>query len=107
MTAGTVDEYISTGGWKYLSYGGCIRQNAHVRPSDTTRVGRAVTGLRPDPTAKEPVSAGHDRVDERTGPDGARLDPETVHRTVLAHLRGEFATLSTTDELLASLGGAE
>lgn len=52
-----------------------------------------------DPTVVTDATATH----ARTGPDGERFAPEVVHRTALAHLRGEFATLSTTDELLASL----
>ncbi|SIS12453.1 cysteine hydrolase family protein [Natronorubrum thiooxidans] len=32
--------------------------------------------------------------------DGERFDAETVHRTALAHLEGEFATIATTAELL-------
>ena len=32
--------------------------------------------------------------------DGERFDAETVHRTALAHLEGEFATVATADELL-------
>ena len=32
--------------------------------------------------------------------DGERFDAETVHRTALAHLEGEFATVATTEELL-------
>ncbi|QCC59399.1 cysteine hydrolase [Natrinema thermotolerans] len=33
--------------------------------------------------------------------DGDSFDPETVHRTALAHLEGEFAEIACTDELLA------
>lgn len=32
--------------------------------------------------------------------DGERFDAETVHRTALAHLEGEFATVTETDDLL-------
>ncbi|QFU81538.1 cysteine hydrolase family protein [Natronorubrum aibiense] len=32
--------------------------------------------------------------------DGDHFDAETVHRTALAHLEGEFATVATTAELL-------
>ncbi|WP_247004075.1 cysteine hydrolase family protein [Halosolutus gelatinilyticus] len=32
--------------------------------------------------------------------DGERFDAETIHRTALAHLQGEFATVVRTDELL-------
>lgn len=35
--------------------------------------------------------------------DGERFDPETVHRTALAHLDGEFATVTSTADLLAAL----
>ncbi|MFC6824250.1 cysteine hydrolase family protein [Halopelagius fulvigenes] len=38
---------------------------------------------------------------DRAGPDGERYDAETTHRTALAHLRGEFAAVATTDEILA------
>jgi len=64
--------------------------------STTTRMAE---NLGFDPAVVTDATATH----ARTGPDGERFDPETVHRTALAHLRGEFATLSTTDELLASL----
>lgn len=64
--------------------------------STTTRMAE---NLGFDPTVVTDATATH----ARTGPDGARFDPETVHRTALAQLRGEFATLSTTDELLAPL----
>ena len=32
--------------------------------------------------------------------DGDRIDPETVHRTALAHLDGEFATITTTQAVI-------
>ncbi|RQG90250.1 cysteine hydrolase [Natrarchaeobius halalkaliphilus] len=32
--------------------------------------------------------------------DGERFDPETVHRTALAHLEGEFATVAETDSIV-------
>ncbi|NKE35380.1 cysteine hydrolase [Natronococcus sp. JC468] len=32
--------------------------------------------------------------------DGERFDAETIHRTALAHLEGEFAAVTTTAELL-------
>ena len=35
--------------------------------------------------------------------DGERFDPETVHRTALAHLDGEFATVVDSATVLASL----
>ncbi|EMA19065.1 cysteine hydrolase family protein [Haloarcula argentinensis] len=35
--------------------------------------------------------------------DGERFEPDLVHRTALAHLRGEFATIATTDDVVASL----
>ncbi|MGB0499139.1 MAG: cysteine hydrolase family protein [Rubricella sp.] len=34
--------------------------------------------------------------------DGPALDPETIHRTALAHLNGEFATVVPTARALAS-----
>ncbi|WP_254862959.1 cysteine hydrolase family protein [Halovivax gelatinilyticus] len=34
---------------------------------------------------------------------GDRFDPETVHRTALAHLNGEFATIVSSSELLESI----
>ncbi len=34
--------------------------------------------------------------------DGEAFDPETVHRTALAHLEGEFADIVRTEELLAA-----
>ncbi|WP_434531226.1 cysteine hydrolase family protein [Haloarcula sp. NS06] len=35
--------------------------------------------------------------------DGERFEPSLVHRTALAQLRGEFATIATTDDVVASL----
>jgi len=35
--------------------------------------------------------------------DGEHFDPDLVHRTALAQLRGEFATIATTDDVVASL----
>ena len=35
--------------------------------------------------------------------DGERFDAETIHRTALAQLEGEFATVATTAELLAAI----
>jgi len=64
--------------------------------STTTRMAE---NLGFEPTVVADATATH----ARSGPDGERFDPETVHRTALAQLRGEFATLSTTDEVLASL----
>lgn len=32
--------------------------------------------------------------------DGKPFDAETIHRTALAHLEGEFATVATTAEIL-------
>ncbi|SFG54006.1 Nicotinamidase-related amidase [Halopelagius inordinatus] len=37
----------------------------------------------------------------REGANGERYDAETTHRTALSHLRGEFADVATTDEILA------
>jgi nicotinamidase-related amidase len=37
---------------------------------------------------------------ERAGHDGVRYDAETVHRTALASLHGEFATVVDTEDLL-------
>jgi nicotinamidase-related amidase len=35
--------------------------------------------------------------------DGDRFEPALVHRTALAQLRGEFATIAPTDDVVASL----
>ncbi|GCF14228.1 cysteine hydrolase [Haloarcula mannanilytica] len=35
--------------------------------------------------------------------DGERFEPALVHRTALAQLRGEFATIAPTDDVVASL----
>jgi len=35
--------------------------------------------------------------------DGERFEPALVHRTALAQLRGEFATIATTDDVVTSL----
>ncbi|MCF2165004.1 MULTISPECIES: cysteine hydrolase family protein [Halobacterium] len=49
-----------------------------------------------DVTLVRDATATHDRT-----LDGERLPPSVVHRTALAHLRGEFATLATTATVLA------
>ena len=36
--------------------------------------------------------------------DGETFDPETVHRTALAHLQGEFAAIVSTAELIDAAG---
>jgi nicotinamidase-related amidase len=41
----------------------------------------------------------------REGPGGERFDAETTHRTALAHLRGEFATVADAAAVLAALPG--
>ncbi|MFC6787631.1 cysteine hydrolase family protein [Halobaculum halobium] len=51
------------------------------------------------PTVVTDATATH----ARTGPEGERFDAELVHRTALSHLRGEFASLATTEDLLAAL----
>lgn len=38
---------------------------------------------------------------DRRGPDGARYDADTIHRTALASLHGEFATVRSTADVLA------
>ena len=40
---------------------------------------------------------------ERTGPDGIRYTAEQMHDTALASLHGEFATVVTTQDVLAAL----
>jgi len=35
--------------------------------------------------------------------DGERFDAETVHRTALAHLNGEFATIATTEGIIEAV----
>ena len=40
---------------------------------------------------------------ERTGPDGERISAETMHRTALASLHGEFAEVMTSEEAIAGL----
>ena len=37
----------------------------------------------------------------RSGPDGAQYDAETIHRTAVASLHGEFATVRSAAEVLA------
>jgi nicotinamidase-related amidase len=47
---------------------------------------------------------------DRVGPDGATWDAETIHRITLTNLHGEFATVMSTDEVLATIpakAGAE
>lgn len=39
--------------------------------------------------------------------DDEEFDPKTVHRTVLAHLNGEFATIARTGVLIDSGGFAQ
>ena len=38
---------------------------------------------------------------DRRGPDGAWYDADTIHRTALASLHGEFATVRSTADVLA------
>ena len=40
---------------------------------------------------------------ERTGPDGTHYTAEQMHRTALASLHGEFATVRRVDDVLADL----
>jgi nicotinamidase-related amidase len=40
---------------------------------------------------------------ERRGPDGAKIDAETMHRTALASLQGEFAEVLDVSQSLAKL----
>ena len=40
----------------------------------------------------------------REAPDGSVIDAETMHRTALASLNGEFAEIVTADEAIARLG---
>jgi nicotinamidase-related amidase len=42
---------------------------------------------------------------ERTGPDGEHYSADVMHRAALASLHGEFATVSTTSEVLAAMVG--
>ncbi len=44
---------------------------------------------------------------ERTGPEGDRHDAEAMHRTALASLHGEFATVRRTGEVLAEVGAPD
>jgi len=39
--------------------------------------------------------------------DGERFDASLAHRTALAHLEGEFATVRRTDDLLDAVGGRD
>lgn len=41
---------------------------------------------------------------EREGPDGERFSADEMHRTALAHLNEEFATVTTADDTIAALG---
>jgi nicotinamidase-related amidase len=41
---------------------------------------------------------------ERRGPDGALYSADLVHRVELASLNGEFATVRSSQEVLASAG---
>ncbi len=40
---------------------------------------------------------------DAAGPDGERYDAETMHRTALASLNGEFARVCSSDEVLRGL----
>jgi hypothetical protein len=40
----------------------------------------------------------------RTGPDGRRFAAADIHAMTLANLHEEFATITTTDEVIAALG---
>lgn len=63
--------------------------------STTTRMAE---NLGFDPVVVSDATATHDRE-----LDGETFDADTVHRTALAHLSGEFATIHTTDDVLAAL----
>ena len=52
-----------------------------------------------EPVVVSDATATHDRM---LGSE--TFDAETVHRTALAHLVGEFATVATTDAVLAAIG---
>jgi nicotinamidase-related amidase len=41
---------------------------------------------------------------DRTGPDGTKYSADQIHKSELASLHGEFATVRRTDEVLAELG---
>jgi nicotinamidase-related amidase len=43
---------------------------------------------------------------ERTGPDGAHLDAEQMHRAALASLHGEFAQVRSAAEVLGTVAAA-
>jgi nicotinamidase-related amidase len=66
--------------------------------STTTRMAENL-GFRP--VVVSDATATHERE-----LDGETFDADTVHRTALAHLNGEFAEIRTTDEVLAALGEA-
>jgi nicotinamidase-related amidase len=63
--------------------------------STTTRMAE---NLGFEPVVVSDATATHERE-----LDGETFDAETTHRTALAHLSGEFATVCTTDEVLAAL----
>lgn len=44
---------------------------------------------------------------DRTGPGGEHFDAETIHRTALAQLDGEFATITDSDAVLAAIRAPE
>ncbi|WP_318568111.1 cysteine hydrolase family protein [Salinigranum marinum] len=66
--------------------------------STTTRMAE---NLGFSPLVVSDATATHDRELR-----GEEFDAETVHKTALAHLSGEFATVVTTDEVLAATGEA-
>ncbi len=43
---------------------------------------------------------------DRTGPDGTKYSADQIHKSELASLHGEFATVKQSDEVLAELGTA-
>ena len=63
--------------------------------STTTRMAE---NLGFDPVVVSDATATHERAF-----DGETFDADTVHRTALAHLSGEFAAVLTTDEVLAAV----
>jgi nicotinamidase-related amidase len=56
-----------------------------------------------DPILVSDACATNDRV----GPDGRVWDAETIHQISLTNLHDEFATVMTTDEVLAQIGMVE